>query len=144
MQTHKRILIAGLGSWLWLNAEEEAIFSTILSDLRSQIPGVHISVLSMNTPQVLRTYGVEEIPVGNLESLIQAARESDLMILGGTVEEAKDFDPKELLAANQKGQGVFVDFALLATLLNKAFMIYAVKVQPPVYEAGRSFLKFVF
>ena len=139
----KRILIAGAGSAAWWNAGDEAIFSAMLADLRAKLQDPEISVLSANPPGALHDYDVEEIPFSDIGKLIACAKESDLLILGGggLFYDYWGFNVNELLNTNHVGHGVYVDFALLATLLNKPLMLYAVGVGPLMTEIGRSFTK---
>lgn len=146
MEKYKKIFIAGAGSAAWWNAGDEAIFSSMLSDLRSEIPDAQFFVLSANPPGTLQSYRVEEIPFNNIGLMVKAVKESDLLILGGggLFYDYWGFNVDDLLTPDHVGQGVYVDFAILATLLNKPLMIYAVGVGPLNSETGQSYTKIIF
>lgn len=141
-----RILIAGAGTSAWWNAGDEAIFSAMIRDLRSKLPGVQISALSANPNGALAPYEVEEVPVGDIRRMIKTASESDMLILGGggLFYDYWGFNIDQLFTTQHVGHGIYVDFALLSTLLNKPLMIYAVGVGPLSSETGKSYTKMIF
>ncbi len=147
MSSHVRqILIAGAGTAAWWNAGDEAILSAMLRELRAQFPGVEIGVLSANPRGALDVYQVQEIPVSDIDTLIEFARRSDLLVLGGggLFYDYWGFAVENLLTESQGGAGLYIGFALLATLLNKPLMMYAVGVGPLFSDKGKHYTRLAF
>ena len=140
-----QILIAGSGSAI-LNLGDEVIFASMLQDLRNQFPNARVGVMSANPPGILDRYGVQEIRDSDIQALIEFARQSDLLILGGggLFYDYWGFAFERLLTQQQTGVGIFLGFALLATLLNKPLMIYAVGVGPLSSEIGKRYTRLAF
>ncbi|HXF85701.1 MAG TPA: glycosyltransferase [Anaerolineales bacterium] len=143
----KRILIAGAGTHSWWNAGDEAIFSVMVQTFRSKFPHVEIGVVSANPTGVLAdTYQVRELPFSDVQQLLEFARESDLLILGGggLFYDYWGFSVENLLSRSHVGAGVYTGFALLASLLNKPLMIYAVGVGPLYSAIGKHYTYLTF
>lgn len=147
MTSHvRRILIAGAGTAAWWNAGDEAILSSMLREMRAQFPGVEIGVISANPRGTLDAYRVREISTSDIQALIEFAQKSDLMILGGggLFYDYWGFTVEYLLTEAQGGAGIYVGFALLATLLNKPLMIYAVGVGPLFFVTAKHYTRLAF
>lgn len=147
MSSHvKQILIAGAGTAAWWNAGDEAILYAMVGELRAQYPGVRIGVVSANPKGTLGVYKVREIPASEIQTLIEFAKQSDLLILGGggLFYDYWGFAVDNLLTENQGGAGIYVGFAMLATLLNKPLMIYAVGVGPLFFDTGKHYTRLTF
>ena len=142
----KRVLIAGAPTSAWLNVGDEAILSNMVADLRAVLPHVQISIVSSNPEGALASYMVDEVSDQNIEELIKTAQASDLIILGGggIFYDYWGFNTNELLTPNHTGHGIFVDVALLAALLDKPLMTYAVGVGPLNTLSAKHFTKIVF
>ena len=78
------MLIAGAGSSCLLNTGDEAILVGMIKDLREHIPSVEFVLASRNPEGYMARYGIKEIPLGDIVQLIDAAKRSDLLILGGS------------------------------------------------------------
>lgn len=132
--------MAGAGSSCYWNAGDEAILAGMLKDLRQAIPGVDITLASRNPEGALARYGVSEVPLQDLSQVIAAAKNSDLLVLGGggIFYDYWGADPAALLTPRQTGIGTYAGFALLASLLDKPLMIYAVGVGPLLTDSGRN------
>ncbi len=147
MSSHVRqILIAGAGTAAWWNAGDEAILSGMLLELRAQFPEARIGVVSANPKGALGIYRVMEVPGSDIRALIEFAEQSDLLILGGggLFYDYWGFTVDDLLTGAQRGAGIYVGFALLATLLNKPLMIYAVGVGPLFSDVGKHYTRLAF
>lgn len=143
----ERIFIAGAVTSCWWNAGDEAIFSSMIQTFRSQFPGIEIGVLSANPTGVLaNTYQVRELPVSDIQEILEFAKESDALILGGggIFYDYWGFSVENLLSTGHGGAGVYVGFALLASLLNKPLMIYAVGVGPLHSTVARQYTYLTF
>lgn len=142
----KTVLIAGAPTICWPNAGDEAIFAAMVAELRGAVPGIEINVASCNPVETLERYRVKGFPFHDIPQLISAASNADLMILGGgsIFYDYWGFDPSTMLTKNHQGLSFYSGFALLASLLNKRLMIYAVGVGPLQSEAGKSFTRLAF
>lgn len=147
MSSHVRqILIAGAGTAAWWNAGDEAILYAMLVELRAQFPEARIGVVSANPKGALGIYRVMEVPGSDIRALFEFAEQSDLLILGGggLFYDYWGFTVDGLLTGAQRGAGIYVGFALLATLLNKPLMIYAVGVGPLFSDVGKHYTRLAF
>jgi len=128
----KTVLIAGAPTLCWPNAGDEAIFAAMVTGLRSVVPDVEIAVASCNPVETLERYKVKGFPFHDLRQLLQAASSADLMILGGgsIFYDYWGFDPSAILTKNHQGLSFYSGFALLASLLKRPLMMYAVGVGP--------------
>lgn len=147
MSSHVRqILIAGAGTAAWWNAGDEAILYAMLRELRAQFPEARIGVISANPKGTLEIYRVTEVPGSDIRALVEFAEQSDLLILGGggLFYDYWGFTVDDLLTGAQRGAGIYVGFALLATLLNKPLMIYAVGVGPLFSDVGKHYTRLAF
>jgi len=142
----KSVLIAGGPTLCWPNAGDEAIFAAMVTELRSAVPDVELTVASCNPVETLERYGVKGFPFHDIGRLIEAASSADLMILGGgsIFYDYWGFDPSTILTKNHQGISFYSSFALLASLLKRPLMIYAVGVGPLQSDAGRSLTRLVF
>ncbi|HWP42341.1 MAG TPA: polysaccharide pyruvyl transferase family protein, partial [Blastocatellia bacterium] len=142
----RRILIAGAPTGCWTNAGDEAIFACMLRDLRAAIPSVVVRVASSNPAGMLAGYAVNEVPYNDIPRLIDAARESDLLILGGgsVFYDYWGFDPDALLTPRHSGLSFYAGFAMLAGLLGKPLMMYGIGVGPLTTGEGRSSARAAF
>jgi polysaccharide pyruvyl transferase CsaB len=142
----KKILIAGAPTGCWSNAGDEAVLAAMVKDLHRAATDVELTIVSSNPKGALARFGVQELPYTDLPQLIKAAKSTDLMILGGgsIFYDYWGFAPETILTKGHEGLAFYSGFALLATLLNKPLMIYAVGVGPLQSEIGRSFTRLAF
>lgn len=141
-----RILIAGAPTGCWTNAGDEAVLQAMARDLREAAPGADLAVVSSNPPGTLHGLGLREVPHSDIPVLIEAARESDLMVLGGggVFFDYWGFDPATILTSRHEGLAFYGGFGLLARLVGTPLMIYGAGVGPLRSEAARSFTRWVF
>lgn len=142
----KKILIAGGPTGCWTNAGDEAVLASMVKDLSSVEENVELTIVSSNPEGALAYLGVREIPYHDIAQLIDTAKSSDLMILGGgsIFFDYWGFDPQTILTREHEGLAFYGGFALLATLVKKPLMIYAVGVGPLQSEIGKSFTRLAF
>ena len=81
IQKPKTILISGY--YGYGNTGDEAILSVMIKDLRAQIPGVEIFVVSGNPKETKARYLVGSISHNDLQAIISTIKMCDLVILGG-------------------------------------------------------------
>ncbi len=65
------------------NIGDEAVLYTIISTLRSEVPGVSITVLSNNPEKTEELYGVQSINRWDIKSVSRIIKNSDMLISGG-------------------------------------------------------------
>lgn len=141
-----RVLMAGAGTFGYWNAGDEAIFSAMLADLRAVESRLEVTLISQNPAGTMTRYGVREISPQDLGGMIDAARASDLMILGGggLFYDYWGVDTDAILTPNHVGLAFYSSFALLAAILNKSLMIYAAGVGPILTDAGKRITRAIF
>lgn len=139
-----RILIGGY--YGFGNTGDEAILYGILRDLRSYLPSASFVVVSGIPSQTRQTHGVESILWTNINALNEAARQSDLVILGGggLFHDYWPANRKDLLTSDHSGLSYYAGVPLLASLLRKPSMIYGVGVGPLSTLEGRYLTRLPF
>ncbi|KYO66548.1 polysaccharide pyruvyl transferase CsaB [Thermovenabulum gondwanense] len=65
------------------NLGDEAVLYFILENLKREIPGVKITVLSNSPENTSKTYGVNSVKRDNFKDVIAAIKEADVLISGG-------------------------------------------------------------
>lgn len=142
----RQIFMAGAGTGAWWNLGDEAIFAAMVDDLRASFPNALIGVLSANPPGSLRHYSVQEIPFNEISQIINFAKTSDLMIMGGGgfFFEHWGFNTENLFTNQHIGSGVYIDFALLAGILKKPLAYFAIGVGPLSSDAGKRYTRISF
>ena len=139
----RRVLICGY--YGFGNTGDEAILHVLLDDVRSLFPEVEIAVLSGDPRTTAGRYDVTGVEWSSPADLIEAAREADLMVLGGggLIQDYNGFDSSGLLTSGH-GDVIWAEFALFARMLSKPLAIYGVGVGPLTTEAGQGAARLVF
>ena len=137
----KTILIAGY--YGYGNTGDEAILSVIIDDLRAEIPDVRIIVVSGNPNKTSIANGVEAISGEDFQLISVRMKICDLVILGGggLFHDYWPFDPSSVLTSNHQGIAFYSSIVLLAFILGKPLMIYAIGVGPLQSDMGKSFMR---
>src|SRR5262249_19143345 len=140
----RRVLIAGY--YGFGNTGDEAILAAMLADLRQRLPGLRAVVPSGEPTETSSEHGVDSVDWSNLSAIIDAAEDSDLVIVGGGAlfHDYWGLDPSQLLAAGQDHLAYYLSIPLIATLLGKPSMLYALGVGPLATEAGRLHCRLAF
>ncbi|MEK7277026.1 MAG: polysaccharide pyruvyl transferase family protein [Chloroflexota bacterium] len=140
----KTILIAGY--YGFGNAGDEAILSAIISDLRALRSDLNLVVVSGDPAQTEAAHGVAGVLWTDIEKIMQAVAASDLVILGGggLFHDYWGFDPDSLLTQHHAGIAFFGGIPLLASLLDKPLMMYAVGVGPLFSAVGQAHTRAAF
>lgn len=138
-----RVLICGY--YGFGNAGDEAILSVLLDDVRSLYPQATIAVVSGDSEGTAIRHQVEGVAWASPAALIEAARQSDLMILGGggLIQDYNGFDASALLGP-EHGNVIWAEFAMLARMWSKPLAIYAIGVGPLTSEEGRRAARLTF
>jgi polysaccharide pyruvyl transferase CsaB len=137
----ERILITGYIGFG--NAGDEAIARVVTGQLREQVPGAEITIVSGNPAQTAEAYGVRAIGWRDPLAIAEAVRHTDLTILGGggLFQDYWGFDPAAILTREHWGLSFYVTPALLSAVYAKPLMLYAIGVGPLLSEHGRKYTK---
>ena len=142
--TNKAVLIAGY--YGFGNTGDEAILSGIIAGLRAQKQDLILKVVTANPEQTKEDYDVETVLWNDIPDLIASVKSSDLVILGGggLFHDYWGVDESTLLTSQHAGLPYFAGIPLLASLLEKPCMIYAVGVGPLLTDQGKRLTKMAF
>jgi polysaccharide pyruvyl transferase CsaB len=140
----QRILIGGY--YGFGNTGDEIILSVLLRELRAIDSNLVPVVVSGNPQITMDIHNVTAIHWQDWEEILSTARDSRAIILGGggLFEDYFQFDPESLFATTHHGLAYYISFPLLAALLGKPAMLYAVGVGPLFTEEGRLFTRSAF
>jgi len=140
----KVILIAGY--YGFENVGDEAILSAILSDFRRQRKNLDFIVISSNPERTQAEHGVRAVYWQNVNALLDAARECDLVVLGGGgIFQDYWGVPKNVhLTKYHWGISYYSSVAMLANLFKKPLMIYSVGIGPLLTEDGKEWTRLTF
>ena len=140
----KVILIAGY--YGFENVGDEAILSAILADLRMQRKDLDFIVISSNPERTQAEHGVRAVYWQNVNALLDAARECDLVVLGGggIFQDYWGVPVGAQLTQFHWGISYYSSVAMLANLFEKPLMIYSVGVGPLVTEEGKRLTRLAF
>ena len=138
-----RILLAGY--YGFGNAGDEAILASVVAHLRELRPDAAITVVSGDPQETARTHGVEAVFWRDPLALEDAARQADLVVIGGggLFHDYWGFPADAILTDAHWGLSYYAAPAALALLHEKPLMLYAVGVGPLLTEPGRQFTKAV-
>jgi polysaccharide pyruvyl transferase CsaB len=140
----KSILIAGY--YGFGNTGDEAILSAILAELCRQREDLEFTVVSSNPADTAAAFNVHSINWKDVEALLEAAKESDLIILGGggLFQDYWGVPKGIALTASHWGISFCSAIGMLAVLYQKPFMIYSVGVGPLRSEEGQRLTRWTF
>ena len=129
-QSSLKVLIVGY--YGFENAGDEAILWAIVSDLRTRRPDISITVVSGNPAKTAEKHGVSAISWHDGFAVFDAVSEADLTIVGGggLFHDYWGLNPNHFLTDRQSGIVFFAAPAILAALMGKPLMLYAVGVGP--------------
>lgn len=140
----RRILIAGY--YGYGNAGDEAILAAMLADLRSLRPDLEVAVASGDPAGTERDHRVRAVGRDDLAAVVAAVRGSDLVILGGggLFQDYWDVPFENVFTPRSGGLPFYAGFCLLAALLDRPAMLYAVGVGPLKTEESRRLTRIAF
>ena len=140
----EKILIAGY--YGFENAGDEAILSAMLADFRRQRSALEFIVVSSNPTETAALYNVRSVHWKDINALLDAARECDLLVLGGggIFQDYWGVPAGTQLTQFHWGISYYSSIALLANLYKKPFMIYSVGVGPLLTEEGKRWTRLAF
>lgn len=140
----RNLLIAGY--YGFGNTGDETILAAMLADLRDHRENLEVTVISGNPQETETNHHVRSILWTDTQSIFDAVRKCDMVILGGggIFHDQFGFKEEYLLTQNHSGVAFFSGFALLAAMYQKPLMLYAVGVGPLLTEAGERLTKVSF
>ena len=121
-----------VGYYGFQNTGDEAILSSILSDLRQACPGACFTVISHDPPATAARHGVRAIPWSEPHAMAGATDNADLVIVGGggLFHDASGFAPDALFTKQSWGLGMYSAAAMYGSLAGKRVMLYGVGIGP--------------
>ena len=133
----KNILIAGYFGFR--NSGDEAILAAMLQDIRNLIPDSAITVLSGDPANTEIDHQVKTIAWSDLPQIITGIRLCDLMIIGGggIFHDYWGFDQETILTSAHIGLAFYSSIGMIASILGKPLMLYAIGVGPLLTEMGK-------
>lgn len=140
----KIILIAGY--YGFGNVGDEAILSAILHDLRARRKDLEFLVISGNPTETTVQHHVRSVDWKDVDALLEAASESDLILLGGggLFQDYWGVPQNTSLTSSHWGISFYSAVGMLAVLYQKPFVIYSIGVGPLLSEAGRRLTRWTF
>ncbi len=140
----KTILVAGY--YGFGNVGDEAILSAMLTNLRKERQDLDFIVISSNPEETASSHRVRSVHWKDINALLNAACESDLVILGGggIFQDYWGTPPDTQLTEFHWGISYYSSIGLLASLYDKPFMIYSVGIGPLLTEEGKRWTRLAF
>jgi polysaccharide pyruvyl transferase CsaB len=140
----RSLLIAGY--YGFGNAGDEAILAAMLGELRALRPDLDLVVASGDPAATAAEHGVRAVARDDLPAVIAAIRGSGLVILGGggLFQDYWQIPAESFLTARQGGLLTSLAFPVLAALLGRPAMLYAVGVGPLATDEGRMLTRAAF
>lgn len=125
------------------NIGDEAILEAILASIRQKRSDIQFVVASGNPAHTRSTYGVSSVHWLDINEIINEISNCDLVIIGGGGLFTDYWgDMKTLLTNQGRGVSYYSNFAIIADLLQKPFLTYAVGIGPLYTEEGRQITRF--
>ncbi|HSK79683.1 MAG TPA: polysaccharide pyruvyl transferase family protein [Thermoanaerobaculia bacterium] len=143
--TARRILIAGY--YGYGNAGDEAILAAMLAGLRSLGgDGLSFTVAGGDPARIAADHGVRAVSSTDIPAVVDAVRESDLVVLGGggLFQDYWPSSPETLLTPAQGGLAAYLAVPALAGLLGRPLVIYGVGIGPLGTDEGRRLTRIAF
>ncbi len=140
----KTILICGY--YGRRNAGDEAILGGMLAGLRLLASDLRSCVATWDPEETRRLHGVDAVDWADVPALIGAVRDSSIVIVGGggLFQDYWGVDARSLLTGRQAGIAQYAAPILLALMLGKPSMLYAVGVGPLHSPEGRDLARDTF
>lgn len=144
MSDRRSVLIAGY--YGHRNLGDEAILRVMVEELRRGTPQLDVTVVSSAPAETQAALDVNAVRERDVPAILEAARASDLIIVGGggLFHDYQGVQEETLLSRWHWGLAYYAGFPILATLLRKRLLIAAAGVGPLQSEAGRQYTRLVF
>jgi polysaccharide pyruvyl transferase CsaB len=136
-----KVLIVGY--YGFENAGDEAILRAIVNDLRERHAKLSVTVVSGNPAQTSELHGIAAISWRDGLAIFDAVSEADLTIVGGggLFHDYWGLNPNLLFTDQQSGIALYTAPAILAALLDKPLVLYAIGVGPLFSEHAKRFVR---
>src|SRR5260370_41675476 len=117
-----------VGYYGFTNTGDEAILAAILSQIRRELPDAGISVMSGNVEETSARFGVQAFTSNEPQELLRRIEAADLLIIGGggLFHDYWGVAPDLLFQHENWGMGVYVAASILAALLTRRILLWAV------------------
>jgi polysaccharide pyruvyl transferase CsaB len=125
------------------NTGDEAILQAVLTSIRQKSSGIQFVVVSGNPDYTMHIFGVSSVHWLDINGIINEISKCDLVIIGGGGLFCDYWgDIETLLTRQGRGISYYSNFAIIAHLLGKPFITYAVGIGPLYTEGGRQITRF--
>ena len=121
------------------NIGDEAILKALLSDFREKREDLDFIVISLDPIETEIRHNVRSVLYTDITSILDAIKESHLIILGGggLYHDYWGVNESDLLTSRHIGIPFYSGFPVLAKIYKKPIMIYSVGVGPLFSEPGK-------
>lgn len=121
------------------NVGDEAILSAMLHDLYEMRPRLEVTIVSWDPEETRRRTQTESVDWRDIGGLVDAARASDLILVGGggLFHDHWGLDPETYLRRGHGGITTYGSLPLLARIFGIPCMLYGVGVGPLKSELAR-------
>lgn len=128
-----------VGSYGFDNTGDEAILAGLITGLRSRLPNLQLTVMSGNPENTAAAHGVEAVHWQSIPGQFEAVAAADFILVGGggLFFDYWGFYPETLWTPGHGSLSYVGGAPLLAALLGKPVVYYAVGVGPLRTEEGR-------
>lgn len=128
------------------NSGDEALLASIVDGLREPDPDTQIVVVSGDPSETHSLHNLQSVHWRDVRAIADAARGSDLLILGGgsLFQDYGAWDLTSAMTPHHEGLAVWALVPLLSRIFGKPLMLYGVGVGPLHTEDGRFLTRAVF
>src|SRR5262249_49768683 len=125
------------------NTGDEAILAAILNGLHARSPSARAVVISGDPADTQRRHGVEAIPWRDVDAIVRAAQDCDLVLVGGggLFQDHWGVDPGSLLTPNHYGISFYAGPAVLAALEGKPLALVGLGFGPLASPEARRMVR---
>ncbi|HEY2796846.1 MAG TPA: polysaccharide pyruvyl transferase family protein [Thermoanaerobaculia bacterium] len=143
--TSSRPVVLIAGYYGFGNIGDEAILAAILNGLqaRSPLASVRAVVISGDPADTRHRHGVEAVAWRDLPAIVRAARDCDLVLVGGggLFQDLWGVDPGSLLTPNHYGISFYAGPAILAALEGKPLALLGLGIGPLASPEARRMVR---
>jgi polysaccharide pyruvyl transferase CsaB len=127
------------------NTGDELILSSIVQQLRAQIGGVLITVMSGNPGLTSQRFGVGSIDWRDPDAMLRTVESASLVIIGGggLFHDYGGTALDLILTSSNWGMGLHTGVAVAAALRNKPLLLWSVGVGPLFSQHGRDLVRYM-
>jgi len=139
-----RVLIAGY--YGHGNLGDEAILEALLTELRSQMPSLQVTVASGDPAATREMHRVDAVHERDVPALIETARRSTAIVVGGggLFQDYFGLDERTMLGNLHWGLTYLAAFPVLAAETRRPFVLCGVGVGPLKTADGRRYTRTIF